>query len=68
MALRLMPMIGYDVLCGKYAREEVEVGVLVFKHVVAEFFFRGVGAVLFEAALSGSSHGRFRSLGIESTS
>ena len=37
-------------LCGKDAQEEVEVGMLVFKHVAVDFIFPCVDAVLFEAA------------------
>ena len=37
-------------MCGEDAREEVEVGMFVFEHVVVEFVFCCVGAVLFEAA------------------
>jgi hypothetical protein len=43
MALRLMPMIGYGVC--------VERMPFMFEHVVVEFVFCCVGAVLFEAAL-----------------
>ena len=37
-------------MCGVDAREEVEDSVFVFEHVVVEFGFYCVGAVLFEAA------------------
>ena len=39
-------------MCGEDAWEEVEVSVFVFDHVVVEFGFYCVGAVLFEAATS----------------
>ena len=37
-------------MCGEDVWEEVEVSVFVFEHVVVEFGFYCVGAVLFEVA------------------